>query len=174
VFLFLCNFSLLSQTFENDSDTEEIDGEEIILDETNVSLDIFSNILNGFGITNDLPTRNQQLENNSVFLQQVGDFNQVSVFASTAASDINISQQGDANFVNLDYRANTAIANILQQGNENVLIDFVNNPTEDVSLDLQQQGDNLTFERFGTNSITRSLQFIQTEASPTIIIRSFQ
>ena len=173
-FLLLCNSSLLSQTFEDDPDTEEIDGTEIVIDETNVGLDVLNNVLNGFGISSDPSALNPNLNTNSVFIQQIGDFNQASIFTSTVGSDINISQQGESNAISLDYRTNTAIANITQLGNENTLIDFVINPIEDISLDLQQQGDNLTFERFGTNSITRSLQFIQTEASPTLIIRSFQ
>ena len=142
------------QTFEDDIGTEEIDGEEIVIDATNVSLDVLNTVLNSFGVTSDPTALNPNLSTNSVFLQQIGDFNQVSVFANTVGSDINISQQGDFNIVDLNYRTNTAIANITQQGNENTLIDFVINSVEDISLDLQQQGDNLTFERFGTNSIT--------------------
>ena len=43
----------------------------------------------------------------------------------------------------------------------------------EISLNLIQNGDNLKFDKFGSNSITKNIKFTQTEASPTIIIRSF-
>ena len=41
-------------------------------------------------------------------------------------------------------------------------------------INILQNGDNLTFERFGTNEISKNIKFTQTTASPTIIIRSFK
>ncbi|WP_299682702.1 hypothetical protein [uncultured Dokdonia sp.] len=169
-FTTFCSIPLFAQTFDEDPEEEEVNGNEIVLDNQSISSDIFLNL--GFDTAPNV--RNQQITGNSVFLTQIGDLNIVSVNSNTNSSEIQVTQRGNSNFTALDYRANTIVTNVTQDGNFNLIRDFVNNPTEDASLDLLQQGDNLTFERFGTNSITRSLRFVQTEASPTIIIRSFQ
>jgi len=168
-FLFLSNL-LIGQTFEDDSDIEEVDGEEIIINSDTISPEIFA----GLGFDTTPNPRSQTIQGNSVFVQQIGELNSAAILTNTQASEINLLQQGNSNLTVLDYNALTAITIVSQLGDFNLVTDFINNPTENVSLDLIQQGDNLTFERFGSNSITRSLRFIQTEASPTIIIRSFQ
>jgi hypothetical protein len=48
---------------------------------------------------------------------------------------------------------------------------LVNDPNADISLELEQNGDNY-FERNGVNEITKSLKFKQNEGSPDLIIRS--
>ena len=168
--LLCCNVSLFAQTFEDETEEENVSGSEILLDNQSVSSDVFLSL----GINNAPNIRNQQITGNNIFLTQIGDLNVTSINANTNSSEIQVTQRGNSNFTVLDYRANSIVTTVTQEGNFNLIRDFVNNPTEDASLDLLQQGDNLTFERFGTNSITRSLRFVQTEASPTIIIRSFQ
>jgi len=130
-------------------------------------------IFGTLGINNTVNPRNQTITGNSIILQQIGDFNQVRVRTATESSEINIDQLGNDNFTSLEYRTNTAITNILQNGNNNTVRDYVYRPSEDVSLDIEQNGDGAYFERFGANSITRSLQLKQTSESPAIIIRSF-
>ena len=66
------------------------------------------------------------------------------------------------------------MADLTQNGDNNLIKDYVYDSSEDIYLNLQQDGDNLTFDKFGSNELTKSLQFRQTEASPKIIIRSFQ
>ena len=130
--------------------------------------------LNLLGIINTPNPRNELLQGNQVFLRQVGDFNRTTLINNTEASEIKILQNGDNNLTGLSYISKTAYADLLQNGDYNTIKDFSYNPDADISLELQQQGDGLYFERFGTNSITESLKFSQTQASPTIIIRSFQ
>ena len=161
---------LFAQTFEDEAQDENVNGNEIMLDNESVS----SEILLSLGIDNSPNLRNQEITGNSIFLTQIGDLNLTAINANTNSSEIQVTQQGNSNFTILDYSANSIVTNITQNGDFNLITDFVNKPIEDASLDLIQDGDNLTFERFGTNSITRSLQFVQTEASPTIIIRSYQ
>ena len=83
-----------------------------------------------------------------------------------------INQNGSENNVTLGYNVKTAIVDISQEGFRNVAFDFVNDPTANISLDLTQTGDNLFFQREGTNSIIESLQFNQTVASPSIIVKN--
>lgn len=167
---FLCSTSLFAQTYEEEAQEQEVNGNEIVVDSQTVSSDIFLNL----GFDTSANPRNQQITGNSIFLTQIGDLNVVAINSNTTSSEIQLTQRGNFNFTGLDYRANTVVTSITQNGNFNLARDFVNNREANVSLDLQQNGNNLTFERFGTNSLTRSMRFVQTEASPTIIIRSFQ
>tara|TARA_R100000935_G_scaffold9625_1_gene19551 strand:- start:34054 stop:34584 length:531 start_codon:yes stop_codon:yes gene_type:complete len=125
------------------------------------------------GIDNSPNPRNAEITGNAVFVRQIGEFNQANFKIAANASEININQNGDNNLADLEYQVNTAVTNLQQNGDFNTLVDFVIDGTEDVSLDLEQNGDGMYFERFGSNAITRSLRFKQTEASPTIIVRSF-
>ena len=158
--LFTCQLSI-AQTYKAD-DRARVENE-------NIARSIFTD----FGIDNSTNTRNSTIEGNSVFLKQIGELNTFSVATSTVASDINVLQNGNGNDVALKYKANTAVADLVQNGNNNKISDFVSNGNIDVSLELTQDGNGLIFERDGANELTKSLKFIQTEASPTLIIRSF-
>ncbi|MFC4635761.1 hypothetical protein ACFO3O_17760 [Dokdonia ponticola] len=166
----LCNTTLYAQTYEEDTEEQEVNGNEIVVDSQTVSSDILLNL----GFDTSVNPRNQQITGNSVFLTQIGDLNVVAINSNTNSSEIQLTQRGNFNFAGLDYRANTVVTSITQNGDFNLVRDFVNNSEANVSLDLQQNGNNLTFERFGTNSLTQSMRFVQTAASPTIIIRSYQ
>lgn len=130
-------------------------------------------MLKNLGIMTTPNPKNTLIQGNSVYVRQIGDFNTTRIATSTNASEINLLQKGDYNDTNLDYTANTAVADLIQNGNNNRIRDFVNNPDADISLDLVQDGNYLNFEREGVNELTKSLKFRQTEASPTIIVRSF-
>lgn len=164
VFL-LCVFQFaISQTYSEKETSENkiVEGQKIT-----------PAILENLGISTAPNPRSAVIQNNAVFIRQVGDYNQTAISTNTEASEINLLQTGNYNYTTLDYTAKTAIANLLQNGDSNRIFDFTNSPEADVSLDLIQDGNNLNFERHGVNEITKSLRFRQTEASPTIIIRSF-
>jgi len=130
-------------------------------------------VLANLGFSTAPNPRSAIIQNNADFIRQIGDYNQAAIATNTEASEINLLQNGNYNNTTLDYTSKTAIANLLQNGDSNRIFDFANNPEADVSLDLIQNGNNLNFERNGVNEITKSLRFRQTEASPSIIIRSF-
>ncbi len=153
-----------SQTYSE----KESSSKEVLTDER-----LTPAVLATLGISTTPNPRSALIQNNAIFLKQIGDYNRVQIRTITEASEINLEQNGNYNNTTLDYTTKTAIANLLQKGNSNRILDFVNNPEADVSLDLIQEGSNLNFERNGVNEITKSLQFRQTEASPSIIIRSF-
>lgn len=163
----LCFFVTQLSSGQTYSSEEESNNETITLNGTTVSESLF----NSFFDTN---RASSPVQGSGVFLTQIGEDNQARVQVSAQASDINILQKGDDNFANLEYKVNTVISNVSQNGNSNSIKDYVYNVENDISLQLQQEGDNLYFERFGTNELTKSLQFRQTEASPIIIIRSFE
>lgn len=115
---------------------------------------------------------NQTLVGNKVFLTQIGEGNLLAVATQTNASEINLKQNGNKNVADLQYRAKTAYTDIEQNGNRNTVFDFVNRPQLDVSLELQQNGNGLNFQRLGANNLTKSLKFKQGEGTPTLIVRS--
>jgi len=159
-----CAGSLMAQTYaDEESEEDRLKRVELSSPE----------LLQSLGINNAPNLRNQQIQGNSVFLRQIGDLNQVSVDTDTEASEITINQEGNRNITSLTYQTKTAVATLNQLGDFNTIIDFASDPQADVSLDLTQEGSFLNFQREGINELTKSLKFRQTEASPTIIIRSF-
>jgi hypothetical protein len=153
-----------SQTYESKTETENVLSEK--------RLDPF--LLSSFGISTASNVRNTEITGNSVFLSQIGEFNEANISTNTKSSEINITQNGDYNSTDLRYIANTAVSDLVQNGNFNTIKDYVNDPNIDISLDLKQDGDYLNFQREGVNELTKSLRFIQTEASPSLIIRSYK
>ncbi len=130
-------------------------------------------LFQAIGIDNSVNPKNATLTNNAVFVRQIGEGNQAAISTETTASEINLIQNGNQNGANLDYTANTIYTNILQNGDYNVVKDYVYDRNVDASLELRQEGGNY-FERFGTNELTKSLKFKQTQNSPDIIIRSYK
>lgn len=159
---------LTAQTYKSDEENKA-GGSEVIVQGQHVAPEFLANL----GIISAPNPKNSTIEGNSVFVRQIGDFNTADIQTRTNASEINLLQNGNYNDTRLDYSANTAVADLIQNGDNNRIRDFVNNPGADVSLDLIQDGNNLNFERDGVNELTKSLKFRQTEASPTIIVRSF-
>lgn len=160
----------IAQTFENDTQSEEVSGEEIIIDNTTVD----TNVLNALGFQTSFAPQPNTIVGNLVTIRQIGDFNRVNIATRTQSSDINVSQNGANNEVDLSYNSQSVFALLNQQGDSNRIIDFVSEPNANPALDLTQQGNNLSFERYGVNNLTNSLKFTQTPASPAIIVRSYQ
>ncbi len=163
--LILLMTSAYSQTYKNETNSDD---QKQLVEKELVSAQILTNL----GVGTAQNDRNATLRGNSVVLSQIGDYNTAAINVVAQASEININQVGDQNYVGLDYKVKTAISEILQEGNRNTVYDIVNNRDADISLDIQQQGNDLNFQRLGVNKLTESLQFKQTEASPVLIIRS--
>lgn len=164
VLCFLVTQLSLGQTYSSE---EESNNEAVTLNGTNVSEGVF----NSFFDTN---TASTPVQGSAVFLTQIGEDNQARVRVSAQASDINILQNGNDNDVNLEYQVKSVFTDLQQNGNNNYILDYSIETNQEISLDLKQNGDNLTFERFGTNEISKNIKFTQTTASPIIIIRSFK
>lgn len=153
------------QTYTDDDAT---DNDSVTLDGTNVSTGFF----NSFFDNNQ--NQSNPVQGSSVFLVQVGENNQARVAVAAQSSDINVLQNGNDNDVNLTYQVASVFTELQQNGNNNYILDYSIDSEQDISIDLKQNGDNLNFERFGTNEISKNIKFTQTAASPTIIIRSFK
>ncbi|SHJ21379.1 hypothetical protein [Aquimarina spongiae] len=110
---------------------------------------------------------------NAVFIQQIGTDNVVLANIAAESSDIKIFQQGNENSVAIEETAREIEKQITQLGNNNSVVDFSFNPDTATNLELVQDGNNLIFERFGTNELSKNLKFRMTGDARTIVIRSF-
>ncbi|MFI8379428.1 hypothetical protein [Leeuwenhoekiella sp. NPDC079379] len=158
------NFFSYSQTYNDvKTDTEKVKDKEIS------SLEMLSTL----GVNFKSEVSYDRIKGNSIFLKQIGNYNEIQIFTKTENSDISLKQNGDYNSAKLNYTAQNVFAEILQDGNYNSITDYINNPRENISLELTQTGDNLNFIRENANQLTKSLKFNQSNASPNLIIRSF-
>ncbi|GAA4277611.1 hypothetical protein [Aquimarina mytili] len=110
---------------------------------------------------------------NSIFIQQIGTDNVVFSNIIAESSDIKIVQNGDQNTVEINESAREIEKAITQNGNNNSVVDFSFNSEISTNLQLIQEGDNLIFERFGGNELSKNLKFKMSGDAKTIIVRSF-
>ncbi|WP_109097854.1 hypothetical protein [Aquimarina sp. AU58] len=110
---------------------------------------------------------------NAVFIQQIGTSNAVLSTIIAESSDIKILQKGDQNLVEINESAREIEKSIIQTGNNNSVTDFSFNPDISTNLELIQEGNNLIFERFGSNELSKNLKFKMSGDARTIIVRSF-
>ncbi|EZH72733.1 hypothetical protein ATO12_21605 [Aquimarina atlantica] len=110
---------------------------------------------------------------NTVFIQQIGTSNAVLSNIIAESSDIKILQKGDQNLVEINESAREIEKSIIQTGNNNSVTDFSFNPDISTNLELIQEGNNLIFERFGSNELSKNLKFKMSGDARTIIVRSF-
>ena len=157
-------FSIISVIAQNDNSNSDtvlsIDNQMILLSQ-----------INGENLKreNSINTSNS----NSIFIQQIGQRNDVVANVNADRSTIVLVQNGNNNVIDIDETSFEIQKTISQNGQNNVVLDYSFDPKSSTSLELMQEGDNLYFERFGTNELSNSLKFKMTGNARSIIIRSF-
>lgn len=111
---------------------------------------------------------------NQVYIQQVGQQNFSDVNVRSEESSLNLSQNGSQNFVNLSVNVHKVYGNVIQSGDNNFYTESTYGPSQQVTLNLEQNGDNLYLERYGANSIGNKLNLKMTGDNKTIIVRNFK
>jgi hypothetical protein len=114
-------------------------------------------------------TTNQQ---NLIFIQQIGENNKVYSQTQSQNSRINLYQYGNSNNVNINANAPSIDAFVIQNGNNNYVQDNVYYSNVQVKLNAIQNGDNLTINRLGANSLSNKLQLVQEGSFKTITVIS--
>ncbi len=112
---------------------------------------------------------NQQ---NAVFIQQIGNNNRVYSQTQSQASRINLYQNGDFNRVEINADAPSLDAFVIQNGNNNYVLDNVYYSNLEVKLNAIQNGNNLSINRIGVNSLSNKLQLVQEGSFKTITVIS--
>ena len=134
-------------------------------------------LMRGSEITAQNANVQQQLQQrgSTVFINQIGEGNMVNAqLRATNTANSTFHQNGDFNSINSSISARNIENTIIQNGTNNRILDYANSPNQDVSLNLNQQGNDLNFERFGSNSIGDQIQFNMTGSFKTIIVRNFK
>ncbi|WP_029035191.1 hypothetical protein [Salinimicrobium terrae] len=109
-----------------------------------------------------------------VFIEQIGSYNVVEAKVVSEKNNLNINQHGNQNTILMEVMSKSTTGNITQTGHQNYSLDFANDPTQEINLDLTQNGNGHHFERYGSNSIGNNLKFEMTGESQTIIVRNFK
>jgi len=124
---------------------------------------------NNYQLLNDNASINQQ---NSVFIQQIGNYNRVFSQTQSQSSNLELIQNGDFNNIVLDVNAPNLNARVNQNGDNNYIQDYIYYSNLDVKLNAVQNGDNLTINRIGVNSLSNKLQLVQEGSFKSITIIS--
>lgn len=112
-------------------------------------------------------------ELSNVFIQQIGNKNSINANIQSEFIDLQLFQTGSGNHINLEETSLEVSKKITQIGNDNTIMDMSFNPLMSTNLELIQEGNDLNFERFGSNELSNNLKFKMTGTSKTILIRSF-
>ena len=136
----------------------------------NERLNVLSNMeFNQLNLVNSGFNLNQE---NTVFIQQIGNNNRVFSQTQTESSRINLLQNGDFNNIEINGSAPSIDAFVIQNGNNNNVLDNIYYSNLEVNLNAIQNGDNLTINRIGVNSLSNKLQLVQEGSFKTITVIS--
>ena len=109
---------------------------------------------------------------NSVFINQIGDYNNVQVNASAKELDIEVVQNGDGNSVYLNSKAGKIEQKIFQQGDNHNIVDFSYSSNVH-NLELIQSGNSQNLILYGENSISEKMKIKMDGDSQSLVIRNF-
>ncbi len=124
--------------------------------------------------TNDLNgAAASSLSNNNVTIQQIGLNNRVLSNSQSQQSDLSFLQKGNNNKIESLNTIQTVSEQIIQNGNNNRVTNFSYGTVRKASLNVNQNGNNLIFEKFGTNALTNDLKFNFSGNNKSITIRSY-
>lgn len=110
---------------------------------------------------------------NLTIIQQVGQQNRALTNTISANSDIQYLQRGDNNLIESVNFIDNVTERVLQNGDNNRVNNFSFGNVDASSLNIIQNGNNLSFDKFGTNSQTNNLTLRVTGNNQGVIIRSF-
>lgn len=113
---------------------------------------------------------NNPILNNSVRINQIGDYHNSQVYLKSSQSNLIVNQLGTGNDLLFSKSAPEINQMIQQTGNSNFISDFSLYSNYKVDMQINQQGNNLTLFSNGTNSISKEMKITQSGNSGTIYI----
>lgn len=132
------------------------------------------NVENNFLATNSTSENTLAIiDNNSIFIQQIGNGNAIKTNTKSKNSNTTLSQNGNQNKIYLDVAANTIEEKVMQNGDNNYLLDFSPYGVDFHGVDVIQQGNNQNITLFGGNAISERIKINMQGDSKTIIVRNF-
>ena len=110
---------------------------------------------------------------NAVFISQIGDNNEVNSNTTSNESDINFLQIGNSNLATVDLRSNVIKQSVFQLGNNHSVLDVNVIKNASHNIQVNQTGNNQNLTLFGSNSISEKLKVSMQGQNQTVIVRSF-
>lgn len=107
---------------------------------------------------------------NSVFIQQIGQGNEIASAIKSNNSNVVLNQFGNENYIYLDKNAAQINQLVMQNGNNNSVVDFNLFSNNTINSNFSQLGNNLNIISIGANSISKELTINQTGNSGSVII----
>lgn len=111
--------------------------------------------------------------NKTVLIRQVGETNTAFLNVFSDSYSIEVIQTGDYNTVDVNETALQISKNIIQTGDHNTYFENSFTSGEHTMMHLNQEGDNLYFEKFGSNALSDKIKLKMTGNSKTILLRNF-
>ena len=112
--------------------------------------------------------------NNAIYIEQIGDNNNVVAQTRSFRSNINVFQRGNENEVNLDLTSGVISENVIQRGVNNRFIDLNSKATLSHSATVFQTGRNQNLIMAGNNSISEKMIVNMRGKNQTVLIRNFK
>jgi len=120
------------------------------------------------------PSNSRVATNNAIFIQQVGNNNEVVSNTRSLQSNINLIQRGNNNEVGLDITAGIIKENIFQNGSNHKFFDFSSGGSVLHTAAVYQSGRNQNLLWYGNNSISDKLMIRMKGNNQTVIIRNIK
>ncbi len=119
-------------------------------------------------------SNNPRVTGNQIFIEQVGRDNVINFEIVASKSEVRYNQNGEGNVIDASIMANTYNSEIFQNGSDNRIIDEITSSTDNVVLNLTQDGQFQNFERYGSNSIGDKLEFNMSGNFNSLIVRNYK
>ncbi|NND61788.1 MAG: hypothetical protein HKN48_01200 [Flavobacteriaceae bacterium] len=113
-------------------------------------------------------------ENNSIYIQQIGNKNSVFAQTRSIASNMTVLQTGNRNEVALDVDAAFIDESVIQLGSNNSFIDLNGKRSLLHRTGVIQRGRNQNLIMLGSNSISDKLKINMTGQKQTVIVRNIK
>lgn len=120
------------------------------------------------------PSNSRVATTNAIYIQQVGNNNNVNSNTRSLRSNINLLQRGNNNEVGIDITAGIIEENVFQSGNNHKFFDFSSKGTVLHRAAVYQRGSNQNLLWYGNNSISENLMVRMTGKKQTVIIRNIK
>ncbi|MGJ8684662.1 MAG: hypothetical protein ACSHWW_08560 [Nonlabens sp.] len=129
--------------------------------------------LNVASVQNNTVATTQFVNQNSVFIEQVGSGNNAIINVASDDSQINLYQNGALNMTTLNLSADRIRANIVQIGNSNSVYDYSVHGAQTHNINVLQNGDYNTTISAGANGISEKMTISQTGIGSSVYVLSF-
>lgn len=136
------------------------------------------NLLDNSSLYNDFVFQNknkaeynqEDLLGNTALIYQMGNNNNSVIYSVNSQSVFEVYQKGDNNESFIARNGANIEESIYQIGSFNTFYDYSTLPSNDINLNFNQTGNNLTIYNSGANSISNSMLINQTGSDQVIII----